>query len=47
MFQTLDEEIERTEGGRPPTRDRLVQFAGIVVAVVVFGGLWLVIVALE
>jgi len=48
MFQTLDEQIERTEGGRPTTSERLVRFAGIaIVSVVLFGGLFLVIVALE
>jgi hypothetical protein len=48
MFQTLDEQIERTESGHPTTREWLVRFAGIaIVSVVLFGGLFLVIVALE
>ncbi len=30
-FQTLDEQIATTEGGRPTVRVRLVRFAGIAV----------------
>ena len=48
MFEALDEEIVRTEGGSPATKDRLVRFAtAVVVALLVFGGLWLGIIALE
>jgi len=48
MFGSLDEQIERTEGGRPAAGARLVRFVGIaILSVVVFGGLYLVIVALE
>lgn len=48
MFSSLQEQIETTEGGRPKTTDTLVRFAGIaVLAVVVFGGLCALIMALE
>jgi len=47
MFQTLDEQIE-TEGSRPTTTERLVRLAGIaIVSVLLFGGLYFVIVAFE
>jgi hypothetical protein len=48
MFDSLEHEIENTEGGRPKTSERLMRFAGIaVIAAVVFGGLCLLIVSLE
>jgi hypothetical protein len=48
MFESLDEEIESTEGGRPKVSDRLLRYAGVaVLSLIVFGGLCLVIVALE
>jgi len=48
MFDSLGEQIERTEGGRPTTSEQLVRFVGIaILSAVVFGGLYLVIVALE
>ena len=48
MFQTLDEEIEMTEGGRPSVRGRLVRFAGIAfILVVFFAGLYFAIVSFE
>ena len=48
MFQTLDEEIETTEGGRPKTKECLVRFAVIaIVSVVLFGGLYFAIVSFE
>jgi len=48
MFQTLDEQIETTEGGRPTIRARLVRFAGVaVIVVVVFAGLYFAIVSFE
>ena len=48
MFHSLDEQIESTVGGRPKTMEHLARIAGIVVlSVVVFGGLSLLIVALE
>ena len=48
MFPSLDEQIESTEGGRPKAIERLLRFAGVtVLSVVIFGGLYLVIVALE
>ncbi|MGC2197069.1 MAG: hypothetical protein WA628_20500 [Terriglobales bacterium] len=48
MFHSLDEQIESTEGGRPKAMEQLVRFAGIaVLSVVVFGGLCLLIIALE
>jgi len=48
MFQSLDEEIEQAEGGRPKTSEQLVRLVGVaILSVVVFGGLYLAIVALE
>ena len=48
MFPSMDDQIESTEGGRPTAIERLIRFAGItVLSVVVFGGLYLVVVALE
>jgi hypothetical protein len=48
VFSSLQEQIETSEGGRPKTTDTLVRFAGIaVLAVVVFGGLCALILALE
>ena len=47
MFHSLDEQIESTVG-RPKKAEHLARFAGIVVlSVVVFGGLFALIVALE
>ena len=48
MFQTLDEQIERTEGGHPTTSAQLVRFTGIaILSVAVFGALYFLIVAFE
>lgn len=48
MFQTLDEQIGKAEGGRRTTTERLVRFVSIaVISVVLFGGLYLAIVAFE
>lgn len=48
MFGSLQEQIERTEGGRPKGMDMLLRYAGIVgLAAVVFGGLCALILALE
>lgn len=48
MFGSLQEQIESTEGGRQKPMDTLVRYAGIaVLAVVVFGGLCALILALE
>jgi len=48
MFDSLEHEIENTEGGRPKTSEKLVRFAGIaVIATLVFGGLCLLIISLE
>ena len=48
MFQTLDEQIETTEGGRPTVTSRLARFAGIaVILVVLFTGLYYAIVSFE
>lgn len=48
MFQSLDEEMEKTEGGRPKTFANLACLVGIVVlSAAVFGGLCLVVVGLE
>lgn len=48
MFDSLEDEIRTTEGGRPTRTEQLVRFAGIAIAsIVVFGALYLVVVALE
>jgi hypothetical protein len=48
MFDSLEHEIENTEGGRPKTSEKLMRFAGIaVIAVLVFGGLCALIISLE
>lgn len=48
MFHSLDEQIERTEGGHPSARARLVRLVeAAIVSLVVFGGLYFAIVALE
>jgi hypothetical protein len=48
MFQTIDEQIETTEGGRPSTRARLVRFAGIAaILIVLFAALYYAIVSFE
>lgn len=36
MFETIDAEIEKTEGGPPTMRSRLVRFGGIVAVLIVF-----------
>jgi hypothetical protein len=44
MFQSLEEEIESSEGGHPKAIARLVRFVGIaVLSGIGFGGLYLVI----
>lgn len=48
MFQTLDEQVETTEGGRPTVSARLVRFAEVaVILVVLFAGLYFAIVSFE
>jgi hypothetical protein len=48
MFDSLEDEIQTAEGGRPTTKQRVVRFVSMVVAsAVVLGGLYLAIVALE
>jgi hypothetical protein len=48
MFHSLDEQIESTVGSRPKMTEQLARVAGIVaLAVVLFGGLCLLIVTLE
>jgi len=48
MFQTIDEQIERTEGGRLTMSARLVRFAVIaVVLLVFFAGLYFAIVSFD
>jgi hypothetical protein len=48
MFQTIDEQIESTEGGHPTMSSRLARFAGIaVVLLVFFAGLYFAIVSFE
>jgi hypothetical protein len=48
MFHSLDEQIESTVGSRPKMTEQIARAAGIVaLAVVLFGGLCLLIVTLE
>jgi hypothetical protein len=48
MFDSLDEQIVTTEGTHPTIRQRLFRFLWIaLVAVLVFGGLYLGIVSLD
>jgi len=48
MFNTLEEQIERTERGHPSASARLVRLVeAAIVALVVFGGLYFAIVAFE
>ncbi len=48
MFQPLDEQIERTQGGRSVVREQLVRFTGIAaISAVLFGGLLFIVLALE
>lgn len=48
MFQTLDEQIDIAEGGHPKASKQVVRFAGMaVVALVVFAGLYYLLMALE
>jgi hypothetical protein len=48
MFQPLNEQIEKTEGGRSIMREQLVRFTSVAaVSAVLFGGLLAIILALE
>ena len=48
MFQTIDEQIETTEGGRPSVRAHVVRFAGIAaILIVLFAALYYAIVSFE
>ena len=48
MFQTLDEQIEMTEGSQPATGRRMSRLASIaIVAVLIFGGLLCLVFAFE
>jgi hypothetical protein len=48
MFETLQEQIDKTEGELPPTRTRAVRYAGLlVITTVVVGVLYAAIVFLE
>lgn len=48
MFGSLEEQIEKTEGGHLGASERLVRFVGVaILSAVLFGGLYLIIVALE
>jgi hypothetical protein len=38
MFDTIDIEIEKTEGGPRPVRTKLVRFAGVLAILLVFAG---------
>lgn len=44
MFETLEKQIEQSEGGAEPTSRRVIKYLLIfVVTVIVFGGLYLAI----
>jgi hypothetical protein len=48
MFQTLDEQIETTEGGHATIRERLIRFAEVAaVLIVLFAGLYFAIRSFE
>jgi|GEM_PF-3564536 hypothetical protein len=48
MFDSLEHDIEATEGSRPKTSEKLMRFAGIAaIAVLVFGGLCALVISLE
>jgi hypothetical protein len=48
MFQTLDEEIDKAEGGHPAMKTQVARFAGMAfVALLVFAGLYYLLMALE
>ena len=48
MFETIDEQVEETEGGRPTARSRMLRFAGIAAILVAFaGGLYFAIASFE
>ena len=48
MFQTIDEQIETTEGGCLSVRARFARFAGITaILIVLFAGLYYAIVSFE
>jgi len=47
MFETIDEQVEETEG-RPTARSRMLYFVGIAAVLVVFvGGLYFAIASFE
>ena len=48
MFETIDEQVEETEGGRPTARSRMLRFVGIAAIVAIFvGGLYFAIASFE
>jgi hypothetical protein len=48
MFETLEEQIDKTEGETPSTRARAVRYAGVlVITALVVGALYAAIVFLE
>ncbi|HTS37312.1 MAG TPA: hypothetical protein VMH04_16665 [Candidatus Solibacter sp.] len=48
MFETIDEQVETTEGGRPRMSKWLARLAGVaVVLVIFFAGLYFAIVSFE
>lgn len=48
MFETIDEQVEETEGGSPTTSSRLLRFLGIATVLLVFvGGLYFAIASFE
>ncbi len=48
MFETIDEQIEETEGGRPTNSSRLFRFLEIATVLVVFvAGLYFAIASFE
>ncbi len=48
MFAELEEEIQKAEGDRPTAATKVARFAGLaILSVIAFGGLVLVILAVE
>jgi hypothetical protein len=48
MFDTLDQQVERTEGGRSEAREHFARFASLVaISIVAFAALFALVVAFE
>lgn len=48
MFEELDEQVEKTEGKHSVAGEHMLRFAGLIAtAILVFGGLFAIVLALE